>query len=53
MTVLARVLHVLAVGLWFGMGVFFTAVVAFSLFGSFERLAEETARPLWFPLADE
>jgi hypothetical protein len=40
MTTLAKVLHVLALGLWFGMTIFFTFFVAFSLFGTFERLAE-------------
>jgi acyl-phosphate glycerol 3-phosphate acyltransferase len=55
MRTLARTLHVLAVGLWFGSAVFFTFVVAVSLFRSFEGLAQEPrdARPLWFPLPDE
>jgi len=49
---LAKILHVLAVGLWFGSGTFFTFVVGLSLFRTFE---EETAkpapeRPYWLPL---
>src|SRR5205814_1247195 len=49
MTRLARSMHVLAVGLWFGAAVFFTFVVGLSLFGSFERLGENPLRPAWFP----
>jgi acyl-phosphate glycerol 3-phosphate acyltransferase len=45
---LARVLHVLALGLWFGAGVFFTFFVALSLFATFEGLAQN--RPDWLPL---
>lgn len=50
---LSKTLHVLAVGLWFGMAVFFSFVVAFSLFGTFERFAEQEPRPVWFPLSPE
>ena len=46
---LTKTLHVLALGLWFGMAVFFTFVVAFSLFHSFETLAQEEERETWFP----
>lgn len=53
MLTLSRTLHVLALGLWFGMAVFFSFVVAFSLFGTFETLAEQSERPLWFPLPAE
>ncbi len=42
-------LHVLALGLWFGASVFFTFVVAFSLFGTFEALGEKDKRETWFP----
>jgi len=59
MNALPRILHVLAVGLWFGMAVFFTFVVGFSLFGGFETLAlmekegdPVSRRPYWFPSAD-
>ena len=45
---LTKTLHVLALGLWFGMAVFFTFVVAFSLFGSFENLAQQPKRESWF-----
>jgi hypothetical protein len=48
---LAKVLHVLAVALWFGAGLFFTFVVGLSLSDTFEK---ETAvpsgeRPFWLP----
>jgi acyl phosphate:glycerol-3-phosphate acyltransferase len=46
---IARSLHVLAVGLWFGSAIFFSFVVGFSLFGSFEHLGENPMRPAWFP----
>jgi glycerol-3-phosphate acyltransferase PlsY len=49
MTRLARSLHVLAVGLWFGSAIFFSFVVGLSLFGSFERLGEQEPRKSWFP----
>jgi acyl-phosphate glycerol 3-phosphate acyltransferase len=49
MTQLAKTLHVLALGLWFGAAVFFTFVVAFSLFGSFETQALAKNRESWFP----
>jgi acyl-phosphate glycerol 3-phosphate acyltransferase len=45
---LARVLHVLALGLWFGSGVFFTFVAALSLFHTFEGFAQ--GPPSWLPL---
>ena len=44
---LSKSLHVLALGLWFGASVFFT-VVALSLFGSFETLAQQDERKTWF-----
>lgn len=47
-----RVLHVLALGLWFGMSVFFTFVVALSLFQTFETLGK-SERPDWFPMVPE
>jgi acyl-phosphate glycerol 3-phosphate acyltransferase len=48
---LAKTLHVLAVGLWFGSGVFFTAM-GLVVFGAFEQIAEKPAaeRPAWLPL---
>jgi glycerol-3-phosphate acyltransferase PlsY len=46
---LSKSLHVLALGLWFGMSVFFTFVVAFSLFGAFETLGQQYERETWFP----
>jgi acyl-phosphate glycerol 3-phosphate acyltransferase len=50
---LQRSLHVLALGLWFGATVFFTFVVALSLFDTFETLGQNAARPAWFPLPAE
>ena len=46
---LSKSLHVLALGMWFGMSVFFTFVVAFSLFGAFETAAHQEKREKWFP----
>jgi acyl phosphate:glycerol-3-phosphate acyltransferase len=55
MNTLGKVLHVLALGLWFGGAVFFSFVVALTLFGQFEAVADKPAaeRPLWFPLPEE
>jgi acyl phosphate:glycerol-3-phosphate acyltransferase len=53
MRLVARMIHVLALGLWFGMAVFFSFPVALTLFGSFETLAESNERPTWFPLPPE
>ena len=47
-----RVLHLLALGLWFGSAVFFTFVVALSLLSTFEGLGKEENRPAWFPLPE-
>jgi acyl-phosphate glycerol 3-phosphate acyltransferase len=60
MQVLTRTVHVLAMGLWFGMAIFFSLVAAVSLFGTFETEAikparaesGQEARPVWFPLPD-
>ena len=52
MFTLGKMLHVLAVGLWFGTVVFFL-VVGLSLFGTLERIAENTDRPTWLPLPPE
>jgi hypothetical protein len=50
---ITKIVHVLAVGLWFGMTVFFSFPVALTLFGSFEKEAQKTDRPSWFPLPAE
>jgi hypothetical protein len=49
---IAKLLHVFSVGLWFGATVFFTFVVALSLFSSFEAEAAkpDAERPVWFPV---
>jgi acyl-phosphate glycerol 3-phosphate acyltransferase len=53
MLTLTKTLHVLALGLWFGTVVFFTFVVALTLFETFESLGARRAdRPAWFPLPD-
>src|SRR5204862_7190836 len=46
----ARVLHVLALSLWFGGGVFFS-IVTLQLFSTMTRLAENP--PEWLPLRTE
>jgi glycerol-3-phosphate acyltransferase PlsY len=55
MLLLTKVIHVLAVGLWFGTAVFFSFVVGLSLFSTFESLSVRPAgeRPYWFPLPAE
>jgi acyl-phosphate glycerol 3-phosphate acyltransferase len=49
---LAKTLHVLALGLWFGSAVFFT-FMGVVVFGTFEQIAEKPAadRPAWLPLS--
>ncbi|HEY7425796.1 MAG TPA: glycerol-3-phosphate 1-O-acyltransferase PlsY [Gemmataceae bacterium] len=57
-----KILHVLALGLWFGTVIFFTFVVGLNLFGTFEAVAslpkadgtetKDGQRPLWFPVWD-
>jgi glycerol-3-phosphate acyltransferase PlsY len=49
---LTKVLHVLALGLWFGAALFFSFVVGFNLFETFERIAAEAPaeRAVWFPM---
>ncbi|HEX3313596.1 MAG TPA: glycerol-3-phosphate 1-O-acyltransferase PlsY [Gemmataceae bacterium] len=49
----ARSMHVLSLGLWLGMGVFFNFIVGLSLFHTFEALGEKTERPAWFPRVAE
>ncbi len=46
---LSKSLHVLALGLWFGMSIFFSFVVAFALFGAFETLGQQAEPEAWFP----
>jgi acyl-phosphate glycerol 3-phosphate acyltransferase len=48
---LARVLHVLALGLWFGAGVFFSFVAAPIVFQTFEGF--EKGPPAWLPLTPD
>jgi len=49
---LNRVIHVLALAMWFGGGLFFTFVVAVNIFAHFEKLGLTPAdeRPEWLPL---
>jgi outer membrane protein assembly factor BamB len=53
MLTLTKILHVLSLGLWFGTAIFFSFVVGFVLFGTFEKVATQEERPAWFPLARE
>lgn len=52
---LTKIIHLFALALWFGGGVFFTFVVALLLFQTFESLGSvPTAdRPAWLPLPSE
>lgn len=52
MSLFARILHVLAVGLWFGSLVFFTFVVGLELFSKLPAKAESEDRPAWLPLSE-
>ncbi|MHB1426206.1 MAG: glycerol-3-phosphate 1-O-acyltransferase PlsY [Gemmataceae bacterium] len=49
---LSKILHVWALGLWFGTAIFFSFVVGLNLFGTFERVAAEPPekREIWFPM---
>ncbi|MCI0379695.1 MAG: glycerol-3-phosphate 1-O-acyltransferase PlsY [Gemmataceae bacterium] len=47
---LAKTMHVLFLGLWFGSVVFFSFVTAPLLFQAFEGLGKNPDRPEWFPL---
>lgn len=49
---LSKILHVLALGLWFGTVIFFSFVVGLNLFGTFERAAVEPPgdREVWLPM---
>lgn len=48
----AKILHVLAMGLWFGMLIFFSFFVALTLFNYFEAVGMASQRPSWFPLPE-
>lgn len=45
-----KIVHVLALGLWFGTAVFFSFVVGVNLFDTFGRVAAAAPREPWFPL---
>jgi glycerol-3-phosphate acyltransferase PlsY len=49
---LSKMIHVLALGLWFGTAIFFSFVVGLNLFGTFEEVAAKAPaeRPIWFPM---
>jgi acyl-phosphate glycerol 3-phosphate acyltransferase len=53
MSRLAKVLHVLALGLWFGSAAFFT-FMGVTVFGTFEQITAEPAanRPAWLPVPE-
>src|SRR5579884_255026 len=48
----SKILHVLALGLWFGTVIFFSFVVGLNLFETFERVAAAppAEREVWFPM---
>lgn len=48
----SKILHVLALGLWFGTVIFFSFIVGLNLFGTFERIAAEPPehREVWLPM---
>ncbi len=48
----SKIVHVLALGLWFGTVIFFSFVVGVSLFDTFDRVAKEEPadRDVWFPM---
>src|SRR6185437_11652459 len=58
----SKILHVLALGLWFGTVLFFSFVVGLNLFGTFETVASlpgpagteprQEHRPMWLPTWD-
>jgi hypothetical protein len=52
MFVTSKVIYVMAVGLWFGMVVFFTLAGGLMI-QAFEKVADKEERPLWFPLPDQ
>jgi acyl-phosphate glycerol 3-phosphate acyltransferase len=49
---LSKILHVLALGLWFGTVIFFSFVVGLNLFATFEKVAAQPPeeREVWFPM---
>jgi glycerol-3-phosphate acyltransferase PlsY len=50
MLLLSKTIHVLSLGLWLGSVFFFTFIMAPTIFGQLESLAENDKRPGWFPL---
>lgn len=48
----SKILHVLALGLWFGTVIFFSFVVGLNLFETFEQVAAKppSEREIWFPM---
>jgi acyl-phosphate glycerol 3-phosphate acyltransferase len=55
MLLLTKILHVVALGLWFGSIVFFSLVVAPVTFRTFESLGQTPAvdRPAWLPVSSD
>src|SRR5262245_30633778 len=55
MRLIGKIIHVLALGLWFGSVVFFTFVVAPNVFNTFLPIGEQNRadRPNWFPLPEQ
>jgi acyl-phosphate glycerol 3-phosphate acyltransferase len=48
----SKIVHVLALGLWFGTVIFFSFVVGLNLFDTFDRVSKEAPadREVWFPM---
>lgn len=53
MRCLAKIIHVLSIGLWFGSNVFFSFVAAVLIFKTWEAYGEQpfNERPTWLPLS--
>ncbi|HMF15735.1 MAG TPA: glycerol-3-phosphate 1-O-acyltransferase PlsY, partial [Gemmataceae bacterium] len=49
---LGKIIHVLALGYWFGSTAFFVLIVGVSLIDTFRTIGATSPRPDWFPLAE-
>jgi acyl-phosphate glycerol 3-phosphate acyltransferase len=49
---LIKVIHVLALGLWFGTAVFFSFVVGLTLFAQMDQLVQRDTSPEWFTVTE-
>jgi glycerol-3-phosphate acyltransferase PlsY len=55
MFLLTKIIHILALGLWFGTSIFFTFIVGLTLFATFDGISAKPAseRPNWLPVPSE